>query len=102
MILVIDRSRRDAKSLAEMFYIMGILSRGVTPSEALSEISLEYKLAIITEPSRLPDKESYLEKLKSYAKIPVIALTDNPDARDEKLFDLIIRKSSLIIIIKEL
>lgn len=94
MILVINKSKRDAKSLAEMFYLMGILSRGVTPTEALSEISLQYKVAIVMSPELLPDKEDFLVRLRSYAEIPIILMTDEPDGRDEHLFDLIIKRSS--------
>ena len=94
MILIINRSKRDAKNLAEMFYLMGIIAHGATPTEALSEISLQYKVAIIMSPSVLPDKEDYVSRLRSYAKIPIIAMTDEPSGHDIDIFDLIIKKST--------
>ena len=94
MILIINRSKRDAISLAEMFYLMGILAYGATPSEALSEISLQYKIAIVMSPSTLPDKCDYAARLRSYASIPIAVMTDEPDERDTRTFDLILKQST--------
>ena len=94
MILIINRTKRDAVSLAEMFYLMGVLAHGVTPSEALSEISLQYKVALIMSPESLPDKADFTARLRSYANIPIIAMTDTPDTRDSHIFNLIIKRST--------
>ena len=94
LILIINKSKRDAVSLAEMFYLMGILARGTTPTESLSEISLQYKVAIIMSPDKLPDKADFVTRLRSYARIPVIAMTDTPEERDRLIFDLILRQST--------
>ena len=94
MILIINRTKRDAVSLAEMFYLMGVLARGATPSDALSEISLQYKVALIRSPEVLPDKADFAARLRSYANIPLIAITDTPDIKDSHIFDLIIKRST--------
>ena len=94
MILIINRSKRDAVNLADMFYLMGILAHGVTPSEALSEISLQYKVALIVSPEALCDRSDFVSRLRSYASIPVIALTDSADGRDGRIFDLVLKRNS--------
>lgn len=94
MILIINRSKRDAIRLAEMFYLMGVLAHGATPSEALSEISIQYKIALIMSPSTLPDKCDYAARLRSYVTIPIAVMTDEPDERDARTFDLILKQST--------
>ncbi len=94
MILIINRTKRDAVNLAEMFYLMGILAHGATPIEALSEISLQYKVALVVSPETLADRADFVSRLRSYANIPIIALTDTSDVRDGKIFDFILKRSS--------
>ncbi len=78
MILAIDRSKRNAVSLADMFFRMGVLSKGVTPSEALSEVSLRYNAIIIINPHALPDTVDYIRRLVLYSgKIPIFSVGDD-------------------------
>lgn len=92
MILIINKSKKDARGLSDMFYYMGILAFGATPTEALSEISTIYRAVIIMNPDSLPDKEDYINRLRSYADIPVFAITDTRDNHDSILFDGIMKK----------
>lgn len=92
MILIINKSRREARGLSDMFYYMGILAYGATPTEALSEISPIYRAIIIMNPDSLPDKEDYVSRLRSYACIPVFAISTHQDSNDAILFDGIIKK----------
>lgn len=94
MILIINKSKRDARALAEMFYYMGELAQGVTPSEALSEISPIYRAVIIMEPEGLADAEDYIARLTSYTKLPIFAITDAPSAKASMLFDGILQKDA--------
>jgi hypothetical protein len=94
MILIINKSRKNARALSDMFYYMGILSYGLTPEEALSEISPIYRAVVIENPSSLPDKKDYVARLRSYADIPIFSLTDTSDADDDLLFDGIIKSGS--------
>ena len=94
MILVINKSKKDARSLAEMFYIMGVIAYPVTPSEALSEISLLYSAAVVMNPSLLADKEDYVVRLRSYASVPIFAFCDEPDSADRIIFDGILKPTS--------
>ncbi len=94
MILVINRSKKAARNLAETFYYMGIVAYGTTPSEALSEISLRYSAVIVMNPSALADKDDYVARLRSYARIPVFAMTDEPDEKDNIIFDKVMKMST--------
>ena len=80
MVLIVNRRKRDANSISEIFHFMGILSHGVTPNEALAEISLLYRAVIIMEPNTLPDACDFVAKLRSYAsEVPIFALCDDLD-----------------------
>ncbi len=94
MILIINKSKRDARALAEMFYYMGEVAQGVTPSEALSEISSIYRAVIIMEPEGLADAEDYIARLISYARLPLFAITDSQNTKYAMLFDGILPKNT--------
>ncbi len=94
MILIISKSRKDARSLAEMFHIMGVIAYAATPSEALSEISLTYSAAIVMNPSLLPAKDEYVVRLRRYASIPIFAYSDTEAEDDRLIFDGIIKSTS--------
>ncbi len=77
MLLIISRSKRNASALSDTFYYMSLLSFPATPKEALSEISLTYRAAIIMEPKSFPDIRDYISKIKSYVKsIPLFAISE--------------------------
>ena len=94
MILIINKSKKEARGLSDMFYYMGILAYGVTPAEALSEISPIYRAIILMSPDNLPDKEDYVARLRSYAQIPIFAMTASHDNHDVILFDEVIKKGT--------
>ncbi len=94
MIMIINKSKKDARGLADMFYFMGVLTAATTPHEALSEISTNYRAALIMSPDTLADKEDFVRRLRSYADIPLFAITRHPDSLDEILFDGIIKSGS--------
>lgn len=77
MIIVISQNKKIAKDISNTFYTFGILSQGVSPHEALSEISNMYRLILIVKPEGFPDISDYLKRLRSYnSSIPIFALTD--------------------------
>ena len=45
-------------------------------------------------PATLADKCDYLSRLRSYARIPVFAMTDEPDATDGVIFDKVMKMST--------
>ena len=96
MVLIINRRKKDACYVSEIFHFMGILSYGATPSEALSEISLLYRAVIVMEPNTLPDAPDFVSKLRSYAsEVPIFALTDEIDALSHReIFDGVYKFSS--------
>lgn len=94
MILIINKSKKNARALSDMFYFMGVLSLGVTPKEALSEISPIYKAVIIENPDMLADKEDFVSRLRSYANIPIFAITETSSPDDFILFDSVLKSGS--------
>ena len=81
MILIINKSKKEADSLAAAFRYMGIVAHGVTPERASSEISTLFRAILIVTPEQLPDEVEYVERLRSYLReIPIFAITDNQDA----------------------
>ena len=66
MLLIIGRSRSHASAMAEMFNIMGVVTVPATPAEALSEISLFYRAAVIISPESLPEPSEFMKRLLSY------------------------------------
>ncbi len=89
MVLIINRRKKDANYVSEIFHYMGILSHGATPAEALSEISLLYRAVIVMEPDTLPDPCDFVSRLRSYAKeVPIFALSDRiNDFPHKEIFD---------------
>ena len=80
MILIIDHNKRNADSISDMFYYMGILSKSASPVEALSEISSVYKAVLISEPSAFPDIKDYTSKLSAYySDIPIFSVSSDPE-----------------------
>jgi len=75
MILIIDKSKRTRESVSEMFYYMGILSYPAAPMDALSEISTAYGAVLITSTDGIPDPRDYVARLRSYAPLPIFALS---------------------------
>lgn len=80
MLLIIDANKRTAESISDIFYYMGILSRAVSPSEALNEISSIYKAALISEPESFADIKDFTAKLTSYCSdILLFSISENPN-----------------------
>ena len=87
MILVINKSKKDAQRLSEMLYFMGVVSYGAGLTETFSEISTSYSAVIIMNPSVLADKEDFVSRLRLYAKLPIFAISDTRAAGDDLIFD---------------
>ena len=66
MLLIIDNTRENGKTLSDMLYHMGIASLSVKATDALSEISPMYKAAIIFDPSALTDAYDFIGQIRSY------------------------------------
>ena len=88
MLLVISKSKKIARDIAETFHYMSILSYGATPHEALSEVSTLYRAALIADPEVFPDINDFVVRLKSYSNLPVFALTEKePENYYYDIFD---------------
>ena len=78
MLLVIDKSRKNAEIIVNAFRYMGVLAKAETPNSALSEISMLYRGVLIINPSKLPDPKEYVKTLRSYAgMVPIFAISDS-------------------------
>lgn len=91
MVLIIHTSKRQARAIGDIFYYMGVTSYAATPNEALSEISCLYRAVLVIDPEKLPDTESFTEKLRSYSSlIPIFAITDGSSECQSKHFDKVL------------
>ena len=80
MLLIIDQHKKNADSVCEMFYFMGILSCGVTPRDAISEYSPIYKAILVTNPDGIPLIEDFIEKLRGYVGLtPIFSLSSKSE-----------------------
>lgn len=96
MLLIISQSKKVARSVAETFYYMSILSYGTTPHEALSEVSNLYRAALIINPEGFPDIIDYVNRIRSYkSDLPIFAILDGeaPPVYDD-IFDACFTKPS--------
>ena len=94
MLLIISKSKKEARAMAEMFHYMGIISHGATPVEALSEISNLYNAVIIINPDVLSSPDDFCRRLRSYASVPIFAVAENCTVADSIIFDGIIKRTS--------
>ncbi len=74
---------------------MGILAYGVAPMAALSEVSRMYSAVLVSSLVGVPDPEDYISKLRSYADIPIFALSDEYNPLFDKCFGTNIYSSTL-------
>lgn len=81
MILVIDKNKKSAVSVAEMFFYMGVLTKAATLSEAFSEISNTYRAVVLLSPETYPDAEDFIKRLRSYSlTVPIFAIGEKESA----------------------
>ena len=86
MILVVDKSKRNASSVADMFFYMGILAKATTVQESFAEISDIYRAVVIISPESLPDAEDYIKRLQTYnSSVPFFAIGE-PSYESRELF----------------
>lgn len=97
MVLVIDKSKRQRDTITDMFHYMGILSYGVSPMDALSEVSRMYSAVLVSSLVGVADPRDYISKLRSYANIPIFALSDEPNPLFDGCFGQNIYSSTLAI-----
>lgn len=96
MILVIDKSHKNANNVADMFFLMGVLSRAVTIGETFSEISDNYRAVIMICPENFPDPEDFIKRLRKYnSTVPVFAM-GNPDKSYSHLFACVFSRTAFI------
>ena len=86
MILIVDKSKKNAASISDMFFYMGVLSKPSTIAETFSEISNIYRAVLILYPETFPDPEDFVKRLRSYSStIPIFAI-GSPDKSYSDLF----------------
>ncbi len=92
MILIINNSKQDALALSETFYYMGILSRGVTPREAKSEISPLYKAALLMDPEDIPLSDELIYVLRTQSSALIFGLTKSYGT-EKYFFDAVLKNT---------
>ena len=81
MILIIDKSKKNAKSISNMLFYMGILSRGISPSETFKELSPLYRAILVISPDSLPSAPLLINGIRLYdSKIPIFAAGDTDES----------------------
>ena len=85
MILVVDKSRKNANYITELFFYMGFIAHAITPGELANEFAPKYHAIIFSNPQSYGDYTEYVKIISKYiGKTPVFAITDtpleNPDA----------------------
>ena len=101
MILVIDESKKAAENLAGAFSYMGFLSVGVTPREALNEISALYRAVVVTSLPKITSPSELVEGLREIAAVPVFSITERPGGDEAHLFDGEIKRGAYAAVIAE-
>ena len=101
MILVIDEIKKAAVNLAGAFSYMGFLSVGVTPSEALNEISPLYRAIVVTSLPRITSPRELVCRLRKISSAPIFSITDKPGGEEAELFDDEIRRGAYAVRIAE-
>ena len=84
MLLIIDKSLKNARTVSDMFYYMGILSHASTPERAISEISNRYRAVLILNPGKLTNADEFLKILRNYSLgTPIFAITDGDSTKTD-------------------
>ena len=80
MILIIDKSLKDARVVSDIFHYMGVLAYAVTPEYALREISNRYTAVLICDPEELCEPEFLVKNLKELSlNVPIFAICQNAE-----------------------
>ncbi len=87
MILIINESKRDALLLSETFYYMGVLSRGVTPSEVFSEKMELYKVILIINSEAMENKKDFISEIRNFSSCPIYSISNTFTQSDRYIFD---------------
>ncbi len=101
MILVIDESKKAAENLAGALSYMGFLSIGVTPSDAVNEISELYRAVIVTSLSRITSPKELVCRLRERSAAPIFSITDKPGGDMAEIFDAEIKRGAYAAVIAE-
>ncbi|MBQ9069852.1 MAG: helix-turn-helix domain-containing protein [Clostridia bacterium] len=97
MILIIDKSLKNAATISDIFHYMGIVSGISAPERAVNEISNRYHAILIPSPERIPAHEELIRSLRTYSLgAPIFALTSNisDPGFDVTLFDKVFDNNS--------
>ena len=85
MILIVDRSLKNAKTISEIFHFMGVLSRAVTPDQALNEISNRYRAVLFSSTNNLISPDELIANLRKFSLgAPIFALSPFKNAKDDE------------------
>lgn len=101
LILIIDKSQKDALLVSDILYNMGFLSNAVTPERAAAEISNRYRAVIFISPERIGSLEEYVPMLRKFSLgSPIFAICPKQNSYDgfqehSYLFDRVFYQSEI-------
>ena len=103
MILIVNKSKREAERTSDILFFMGIASYGATFAEALSEISEKYSAVLIFSDDSYDSVYELSLRLKSYCSSVPIFVSQAFIATDCGYFDgYFDTKKSIPIILKHI
>ncbi len=80
MILIIDKSLKNARTIQDLFYYMGIPAAASSPEYAIREVSNRYRAILISNPENIGNTFELIKSLRTYSLgAPVFALCENPE-----------------------
>ena len=89
MILVVDKSRKDANYITELMFYMGFIAHAVTPGEVANEFTPKYHAIIFSDPSAYGDYTAYVKGIRKYiGNTPVFAISQAPLDKPEIFADV--------------
>ena len=94
MILVIDKDKENADGVSDIFFYMGILSKGVSSEDAPKEIARPYRAAVLLFPESYRDNALLIKRLRDANNdIPIFAVSKDSEFQNSEI-DLIITDTS--------
>ena len=85
MILIVGKSTKKSRTIAELFNYMGVLSRTATPDQAIAEVSNRFRAILFTSVDNIHNHDDLIANLRRYSLgAPIFAMSESTDAASGK------------------
>lgn len=89
MILVVDKSRKNANYITELMFYMGFIAHAATPGEVANEFTPKYHAIIFSDPLAYGDYTDYIKGIRKYiGNTPIFAISQAPLQSPEVFADV--------------